>query len=166
MPSIFIRRYIATSILFAIAFEPQIMGSRRQSRPGGDTGPPGTAIPTLNRPFPFEQGEVLTYNIVFSKLLLSGSIGQLKLTVRNNQATVKKDPMPAKVSAAESQSKASSGPKSTDKPQTQTTTPPNSPEAKSDTTSIEFGAEVASKGFFTWLFGIKIEHRYGAVIGS
>jgi len=32
--------------------------------------------------------------------------------------------------------------------------------------TIEFGAGVVSKGFFTWLFGIKIEDSYGAVVSS
>src|SRR5262249_1833050 len=66
----------------------------------------------------------------------------------------------------QSQPNSSSAPEEPAKRQGQITVPATPPGAQGDTTSIEFGAEVASKGFFTWLFGIKIEDTYGAVIGS
>src|SRR5262249_26149121 len=32
--------------------------------------------------------------------------------------------------------------------------------------TIEFNASVVSKGFFTWLFGIKVEDSYGAIVSA
>ena len=37
--------------------------------------------PAVAEPLPFKIGEILSYNVSFSKLILSGSIGELKLTV-------------------------------------------------------------------------------------
>src|SRR5262245_29907542 len=138
----YISSYITISALFLIAVEPTVMSSRNQAQPASGPGAPGIAVSTLNRPLPFEAGDVLTYNIGFSKLILSGSIGQLKLIVRNNQTAARKDPMPAPVSAKESQLGPSRGSKEPFDPQI--TAPATPPAAQGDATSIEFGAEVSS----------------------
>jgi hypothetical protein len=39
------------------------------------------ALPKITQPLPFKIGETLTYEISFSKLIFSGTIGELKLTV-------------------------------------------------------------------------------------
>jgi hypothetical protein len=54
------------------------------------------ATPTINQPLPFKAGETLTFEISFSKLIFSGIIGDLKLTVTQaeseKQSESKKQP--------------------------------------------------------------------------
>lgn len=83
-----------------------------------------SAPPKIDRPLPFRPGETLTYEVSFSKLIFSGTIGQLKLTV--------------------------SDPGSTD----------SAPE------QIEFRAEATSKGFFTRLFGLKVNDLYRSTVSA
>src|SRR5262245_54559542 len=103
MLSRYVSPYITISSLLLIAIELPAVSLRRQAQPASGTGQPVITAPTVNRPLPFEPGEVLIYNIGFSKLILSGSIGQLKLFVRNNQVAARNSSMPAPVSAAQSQ---------------------------------------------------------------
>jgi hypothetical protein len=82
-----------------------------------------TPPPKISHPLPFKVGETLVYEIVFSKLIFTGSIGQLTLTV-------------AKASDAQ------------------------------DPQLFELRAEAVSKGFFTWLFGLKVDNHYHSLVNS
>ena len=75
----------------------------------------GLAVSKTPPPLPFTPGETLVYEINFSRLIFSGTIGSLTLTVA-------------------------------------------SPGGAND--SLEFKAEGVSKGFFTWLFKIKVNDKY------
>jgi hypothetical protein len=122
---------------------------------------------TIKRPLPFKRGEVLTYNITFSKLVFSGSIGQLKLTVNNGLATARanqgKAPTPTTTPREGAVSKNS---KDIAKPDAPVNGATGTAGDADRSPPIEFGAGVVSKGFFTWLFGIKIEDNYGALVSS
>jgi hypothetical protein len=78
-------------------------------------------VPRIPRKLPFKTGEVLVYDVSFSKLIFSGQIGQLKLWV-------------------------------------------SEPQDNQDPELIEFKAEAISKGFFTWLFGIKVKDQFKALV--
>jgi hypothetical protein len=106
-----------TSKLFAISLAAFISTATAQDG--------GSAPPKIERPLPFRSGEVLTYEVSFSKLIFSGTIGQLKLTVSDQ-------------------------PSSTD----------SGPE------HIEFRAEATSKGFFTRLFGLKVNDLYKSIVSG
>ena len=155
------------SCLFGLAAG-QTVGTRQSASPGaGARSSQSDAGHTINRPLPFKRGEVLTYNIGFSKLVFSGSIGQLKLTVRNGQGAGRADQ--GKESSSATPSRGDTGSKNS-----KDTPKPDGPVRETSGTvgdtdrpaTIEFGAGVVSKGFFTWLFGIKIEDSYGAVVSS
>jgi hypothetical protein len=45
--------------------------------------------PRVSQPLPFKTGEVLTYEVTFSKLIFSGTIGELKLWVGNENSKEK-----------------------------------------------------------------------------
>ena len=76
----------------------------------------GLAVSETPPPLPFTRGETLVYEVTFSRLVFSGMIGSLTLTVAPSRA--------------------------------------NMPD------SVEFKAEGVSKGFFTWLFKIKVNDKY------
>ena len=76
----------------------------------------GLAVSETPPPLPFTRGETLVYEVTFSRLVFSGTIGSLTLTVAPSRA--------------------------------------NMPD------SVEFKAEGVSKGFFTWLFKIKVNDKY------
>src|SRR4026208_658226 len=46
-----------------------------------ETEAPVSKVPRVSHPLPFKTGEVLTYEVNFSKLILSGTIGELKIWV-------------------------------------------------------------------------------------
>jgi hypothetical protein len=75
----------------------------------------------IPKPLPFKVGETLTYEVSFSKLFLSGSIGRLTMSVEK---------------------------------------PADNP----NTGLIELKAEAVSRGFFTWLFGIKVRDRFRSIV--
>jgi len=131
---------------------------------GIHAAPVAVAEAAANQPFPFEPGEILTYNITFSKLIFSGYIGQLKLLVKDARTPPPKDAAPALTSPSQRQASPSHSPEQSARPETQAPSLP--PGMQGDPTTIEFGAEVASRGFFTRLFGVRIEDRYGAVVRS
>ena len=180
-----IRTCVVASCLFSLAPEQTVVNRQTQTPPAGARSSQPDAGRNITRPLPFKRGEVLTYNIGFSKLVFSGSIGQLKLTVRNGQATggagQGKVPGSATMPRDDTSSKNS---KDTAKPEgpVRDATSKNSKETATSEgpvrdasgtagnaeqpPTIEFGAGVVSKGFFTWLFGIKIEDSYGAVVSS
>jgi hypothetical protein len=161
------RSYIIASSLLALAIEPALVGSGMQAPPAGArTDQAVTAAPKVSRPLPFVPGEVLIYDIGFSKLVFSGSIGQLKLTVKNGQATARKDSAPPAKSSAAQEPTELKKPNALPKPQAQVNPPAASVGRTDRPANIEFSAEVVSKGFFTWLFGIKIEDSYGAIVSS
>ncbi len=78
--------------------------------------------PVIDQPLPFKVGESLVYEASFSKLIFSGAIGEIKLTV----------------------SRIDENPKTEEKA----------------TGLIEFKADIASKGFFPSLFGIKVRDQF------
>ncbi len=82
----------------------------------------GLAAPDSPRPLPFNPGETLVYEVNFSKLFFSGTIGSLTLTVAT-PGGVKHD-------------------------------------------SVEFKAEGVSKGFFTWLFKVKVNDRFVSLVNA
>ena len=47
--------------------------------------------PKISKPLPFSFGETLTYDVSFSKLIFSGTIGEIKLTVSKNSETPKSE---------------------------------------------------------------------------
>jgi hypothetical protein len=157
--------YLVASSLFAVALITAVASSPIQAPAEAvPKAQAASAPPRLNRPLPFGPGEVLTYNIAFSKLIFSGSIGQLKLTVKNGQQPARNDSRPAsdpskgtRKPESETSKESSAAPAQVSRRATSVATAPS---------TIEFGAEVVSKGFFTWLFGIKIEDSYGAVVSS
>jgi hypothetical protein len=180
-----IRTCLMASCLFALTPRQTEVNRQTQTPAAGAKSSQSDAGHSIIQPLPFKRGEVLTYNIGFSKLVFSGSIGQLKLTVRNGQTTGGVDQGKASGSATTLRDGTSSkDPKDTAKPEepAKDASPKNSKDAVkpegpvSDASgtggnaeqpaTIEFGAGVVSKGFFTWLFGIKIEDSYGAVVSS
>jgi hypothetical protein len=87
---------------------------------------------------------MLLYEVEFSKFLLSGSIGQIKLYI-----------------AADRQDQ--------DGSEKQIVTEPTRASATAKTVaapSIEFRAEAVSKGFFTWLFGVKVNDRFTSQVSQ
>src|SRR5215469_3222040 len=82
-----VRMCLMVSCLFSLAPRQSQVDRKTQSPSAGARTNQSDAGHAINRPLPFKKGEVLTYNIGFSKLVFSGSIGQLKLTVRNEQAS-------------------------------------------------------------------------------
>ncbi len=78
--------------------------------------------PVITQPLPFKVGESLIYEASFSKLIFSGTIGVIKLTVSRIDEN-------------------------------------SGPEDKA-TRLIEFKADIASKGFFPSLFGIKVRDQF------
>jgi hypothetical protein len=57
------------------------------------------AAPKISQPLPFKVGETLTYEINFSKLIFSGTIGELKLWVSRPADTQKSDLIELKAEA-------------------------------------------------------------------
>ena len=55
---------------------------------------PQSKPPRISNPLPFKSGEVLTYEVSFSKLIFSGTIGELKLWVANEDSKDKNSPGP------------------------------------------------------------------------
>lgn len=102
--------------------------SATQVLPQSDKTPPAVATatvatPLIPGPLPFKFGETLTYDVSFSRLIVSGSIGRLSMTVNK--------------------------------------TPDHS-----KTGLIELRAEAISKGFFTWLFGVRVKDRFKSLVSS
>jgi hypothetical protein len=163
-----ISSYLVAWCFLALFIEPAIVGSEPQTGEIRErTGEVHLSVPKLSNPLPFGPGEQLTYDIGFSKLILSGSIGQLKLAVKEGPPIDTKGPAPtAKPSTAEKKKKESNKAGAEPRPDTQVSQPPGSEETAAHAGNLEFSAEVVSKGFFTWLFGIKIEDRYGAIVSS
>ena len=56
-------------------------------------GAPSKA-PRVSQPLPFKSGEVLTYEVSFSKLIFSGTIGELKMWVANEDSKDKRSAEP------------------------------------------------------------------------
>ena len=56
-------------------------------------GDPSKA-PRVSQPLPFKSGEVLTYEVSFSKLIFSGTIGELKMWVANEDSKDKRSAEP------------------------------------------------------------------------
>jgi hypothetical protein len=140
MPGILLsRRQIAVLVLSIFVAS---CSSSRHQKVSVNPKPPevGTAAPTMPKPLPFKPGEVLLYEVEFSKLILSGTIGQIKLYVLPGQS----DPRAADGREIRTAAVAGTG-------------------APSD---IEFKAEASSKGFFTWLFGVKVNHVYDTLVNS
>jgi len=141
----------------------QSVGSVIQT-PGLDQSGRTEAQPKVGRPLPFAPGEVLTYEVGFSKLIFSGSIGQLKLTVRNAQTVVNKEAdEPAKPQTGRAAAMTTGRLRL---PGGNAAQQIGSEETKKQSACIEFSAEVASKGFFTRLFGIRVEDKYGSIVSS
>src|SRR5215471_13105176 len=162
-----IRTCVVASCLFSLMPAQTVVNRQTQTPADGARTSQPDAGRNITRPLPFKRGEVLTYNIGFSKLVFSGSIGQLKLTVRNVQGAGRADQ--GKESSSATPSRVDTGSKNS-----KDTPKPDGPVRETSGTvgdtdrpaTIEFGAGVVSKGFFTWLFGIKIEDSYGAVVSS
>jgi hypothetical protein len=131
-----------------------------------DTAGPPSGASKVARPLPFVPGEVLTYDVGFSKLIFSGSIGQLKLMVRDSRDAATRE---SERTAKSPTTTGKTQPGNADQSHQQgvgAASHAGSDGAKDNPACIEFSAEVASKGFFTWLFGIKIEDSYGAIVSS
>jgi hypothetical protein len=77
--------------------------------------------PKIAQPLPFKVGETLFYEINFSKFIISGTIGDLRLSVAK------------------------------------------APDTKGPGL-IELKAEAVSKGFFSKLFGLKVNDRFSAIV--
>jgi hypothetical protein len=162
-----IRTGLTASCFFSVAAEQANVDRQTQTPAPVARSSQSDAARAINQPLPFKRGEVLTYNIGFSKLVFSGSIGQLKLTVKSGQATG---------IAGQGKSSSATGPQHDDRSSknAKDTVRPDGPLRDARGTAgdaerpatIEFGADVVSKGFFTWLFGIKIEDSYGAVVNT
>src|SRR5262249_31003917 len=96
------RSAIVASVLVSLTTGWAAMGPPKQaSSPEVRASQTAPAVSTLIRPLPFGPGEVLTYNIGFSKLVFSGSIGQLKLTVKKNEPEKSSAPGPGSTTRQE-----------------------------------------------------------------
>ncbi|HKV39651.1 MAG TPA: DUF3108 domain-containing protein [Blastocatellia bacterium] len=95
---------------------------------------------------PFKSGETLSYDIHFSKFIFSGSLGRLKV------AAVVVPPSPG--AAARSGTKVE---RTTASPMVSSPNPGDEP-------AISLTAQMVSKGFLTWLFGVKIEDSYESLV--
>jgi hypothetical protein len=159
--------YILALVLFGPAVRGVVLSVRHQAAPVvTQVDQAAAAARKVTRPLPFGPGEVLTYNVGFSKLILSGSIGQLKLTVKNSQRAAQRDVTGTPNDAMgpdKTESKLSNGPAKREAVVNALTVPAGSTDGPA---GMEFSAEVTSKGFFTRLFGIKIEDSYGAIVSS
>ena len=128
--------------------------------------------PSIPRPLPFAAGEILTYDISFSKFILSGTVGQLKMSVVSEKTgptsapaggpsvdhvgSATPDPAPAQKREPEQ-----AGLSTVQKPD-----PPGNlvPQQASNPDRIKFVAESVSKGFVTWLFDLKVDDQYQSVV--
>jgi hypothetical protein len=162
-----IRSCVMASCLFVLGSGQTVVTRQTQTPAAGAQSAQSEAGHTISRPLPFKRGEVLTYNISFSKLVFSGSIGQLKLTVKNGLAPARADQGKAPRSApTPKEATVSKDPKDIAKPDTAVNGATGTAVDTDRSPPIEFNAGVVSKGFFTWLFGIKIEDSYGALVSS
>src|SRR5215469_8182165 len=57
------------------------------------------ATPELSRPLPFRSGETLNYEVSASKLIFSGTVGEIKLTVSKAPDANKQGPIELKAEA-------------------------------------------------------------------
>jgi hypothetical protein len=125
--------------------------------------------PNIPRPLPFSPGEILTYDIAFSKFFLSGTVGQLKLSVGTVPSGAGKsvDVHPGNQAspAGSGESKSPGAPTVLDASQSMTdraTT--SSSQGASQDNPIKFEAETVSKGFVTWLFDLKVDDKYQSIV--
>jgi hypothetical protein len=137
-------------------------GGRQEGKPSpaGPSAPP----PRTTRPLPFSPGEVLTYDINFSKFILSGTVGQLKLTVTTDPDSSGKppvdehsrppDPTPNGSTVSHEGSGSSAVPTATGSLNGQLEHP----------AKLKFVAETVSKGFVTWLFDLRVDDKYQAIV--
>ncbi|HEY6328187.1 MAG TPA: DUF3108 domain-containing protein [Blastocatellia bacterium] len=115
----------------------------------------------ITHPLPFSPGEVLTYDIGFSKFILSGIVGQLKLTVATvtdssgqPAADQAKTPDPGRNGSKEPADGASSSAVPTASSSFSVKPPAN----------LKFVAETVSKGFVTWLFDLRVDDKYQSIV--
>jgi hypothetical protein len=145
MPRILIsRRHAAVLLISALVIS---CSSSRRQKVSVNPKPAevATAQRTIPKPLPFQVGEVLLYEVEFSKLVLSGTIGQIKFYVLPNQ--------PARAASDDDKR---------DQHDTRAVALPGT----NPPSGIEFKAEAISKGFFTWLFGIKVSDTYESLVNS
>jgi hypothetical protein len=126
--------------------------------------------PNIPRPLPFAPGEILTYDIAFSKFILSGTVGQLKLsvgTVPSSGAGQPDDVHPGNqaspAGSAESKNPGARTVLDASQSVTNLESRPSSRSAGHDD-PIKFEAETVSKGFVTWLFDLKVDDRYQSIV--
>jgi hypothetical protein len=169
MPGILLSRPQIAVLVLGV-FVVSCSSSRRQ-KVSVNPKPPevARASPTIPKPLPFKPGEVLLYEVEFSKLILSGTIGQIKLYVLPGQSDPKASDDEARGNLAGPEIRAASvvGTAGVPDGAVKYAAAGNPTSFRLAAPSdIEFKAEASSKGFFTWLFGVKVNHVYDTLVNS
>ena len=129
--------------------------------------PESKAEPGIMHPLPFSQGEVLTYDIGFSKFFLSGTVGELKLSVGTAPAGSNAPTKSAEQPLLQLVDDPEPGPASRGLDGQQKDAdyrPGNSDGQTAHPDPIRFEAETVSKGFVTWLFDLRVDDKYESIV--